>query len=251
MRVSFEDHAGFQRATLHVAVASSALAAAGALAGSESFGPSVAVLTAASATLALALYHLRLVVDQVADAVERAAPAVDGAGRALLGRAAAAHDRIARARNSGGASAADRRALALASGDSVRALAELLRRRQGLARAVECARDPAAAGELATLEAARDAAVDPVVRETYARAVSTARERAARVAALEGVVARIDARALAAVGELEAAALASATRDDLGPTDPAAALASPCERLRAATADLGAEHAAFVEVAAL
>ena len=60
MRVHFEDHAGFHRATLHVAVASSALAAGGALAGAERFGPEVAVLAAACATLALALGHLRV-----------------------------------------------------------------------------------------------------------------------------------------------------------------------------------------------
>ena len=98
----------------------------------------------------------------------------------------------------------------------MRALAELLARRQGLARAVEDARPAGVAGELEALEASRDAASDPIVREAYARAAATARERAARAAALEGVVARIDARAFAAVGELEAAALASAARHDLG-----------------------------------
>jgi hypothetical protein len=252
MRVHFEDHAGFHRATLHVAVASSALAAAGALAGAERFGPEVVVLAAACATLALALGHLRVVVDPVADAVARAAAVVDASGRALLARAASAHDRIARtARRSGGAGAGESRALAGASSDAVRALAELLARRQGLARAVEDARPAGATDEIAALEASRDTASDPVVRETYARASATARERAARAAALEGVVARIDARALAAVGELEAAALASAARHDLGSADPAAALAPPCERLRAATVDLGAEHDAFAELAAL
>jgi hypothetical protein len=254
MRVHFEDHAGFHRATLHVAVASSALAAGGALAGAERFGPEVAVLAAACATLALALGHLRVVVDPVADAVARAAAGVDGAGRALLARAASAHDRIARGarRNDGaGAGAVESRALAGASSEAVRALAELLARRQGLARAVEDARPAGVAGELEALEASRDAASDPIVREAYARAAATARERAARAAALEGVVARIDARAFAAVGELEAAALASAARHDLGAADPAAALAPPCERLRAATADLGAEHDAFAELAAL
>jgi hypothetical protein len=255
MRLRFEDHAGFQRATLHVAVACSALAAAGALAGSEQFGPGLAVLAAACATVALALGHLRLSLDPVGEAVARAATAVDAAGRTLLGRAASAHDRIVRivgaSRFGSPASGSDSRALAAASGEAVRALAELLGRRQSLSRAVAEARPPGAADELEALEAKRDAAADPVVRETYARAAATAWERGARAAALEAVVARIDARALAAVGELEAAALACATRDDLGPTDPAAALAVPCERLRAATAELGAEHEAFAELRAL
>jgi hypothetical protein len=250
MRIHFEDHPGFQRATLHVAVACSALAAAGALAGSERFGPGVAVLAAACATLAVAVGHVRVALDPVADAVARAGADLDGPGRALLVRAAGAHDRIARAVRPGAPDGAGGRALALASGEALRALAELLGRRQALARAVDDAR-PAAAGELEALEAKRDGAQDPVVRDVYARAAATAWQRAARAQALEGVVARIDARALAAVGELEAAALASATRDELGPADPAAALALPCERLRAATADLAAEHEAHAELRAL
>ncbi len=252
MRIRFEDHAGFQRATLHVAVACSAVAAAGALADSDPLRPAVAVLAAACATGALALGHLRVTLDPVGDAVARAAASVDASGRLVLARAASAHDRIARAaRRPGAPDGAEGRALATASGEAVRALAELLGRRRALADAVDDARPPDAAGELEALEARRAAAADPVVRDAYARATATARERAARAAAIEGVVARIDARALAAVGELEAAALASATRADLGPADPAAALAQPCERLRAATADLAAEHAAFAELSAL
>ena len=251
MRIHFEDHAGFHRATLHVAVACSALAAGGALAGSALFGPGVAVLAAACATMALALGHLRVALDPVGDAVTRVAADVDGAGRALLVRAAGAHDRIVRAsRRPWGPDAAGGRALASASGEALQALAELLGRRQELARAVEDAR-PAEVGELEALEAKRDATGDPVVRDAYARAAATAWDRATRREALAGVVARIDARALVAVGELEAAALASATRDELGPTDPAAALGLPCERLRAAAADLAAEHEAYAELRAL
>jgi hypothetical protein len=251
MRLRFEDHAGFQRATLHVAVACSAVAAAGAVASSTVFGPAVAVLAASCATLALALGHLRVSGDAVGDAVERARARVDGAGRALLARAAGAHERIARtARRAGGPTTADRRALAAAAGEAVAALADLLGRRHDLARAVNDAQLAGVAAELEVLEGKRDAAADPVVRDTYGRAALTARERASRAAALAGVVARIDARAVAAVGELESAALVSATRDDLGPTDPAA-LALPCERLRAATADLGAEHDAFAELRTL
>jgi hypothetical protein len=251
VRIRFEDHAGFQRATLHVAVACSALAAVGALAGSERFGPGVAVLAAACATVALALGHTRVALDPVGDAVARVAADIDGPGRALLARAAGAHDRIGRvARRPGEPDAGGARALARASGEALIALAELLGRRQDLSHALDDAR-PAAPGELEGLEGKRDAAADPVVRDAYARAAATAWERAARAQALEGVVARLDARALAAVGELEAAALASATRDGLGSADPAAALALPCERLRAATADLAAEHEAFAELRAL
>jgi hypothetical protein len=252
MRLRFEDHAGFQRATLHVAVACSALAAAGALAGSERFGAGVAVLAAACATVALALGHVRLSLDPVRDAVARAAGDVDGAGRALLLRAASAHDRIiGAARRAPAMSGSGARPLCAASGEAVRALAELVGRRHALSRAVAEARPAGAGDELEALEARRDAAADPVVRDTYARAAASAWERSTRAAALEAVVARIDARALAAVGELEAAALASATREDLGAADPAAALALPCERLRAATADLTAEHEAFAELRTL
>jgi hypothetical protein len=245
MRLRFEDHAGFQRATLHVAVACSALAAAGALAGSER-GPAAAVLGAAVATLALALGHLRLVLDPVGEAMARAAAGADATRRALLARAANAHERIARA--AGRARAPADRELATASRQAALALADLIGHGQALARAVDQARRADAAGELAALEAKRATAADPVVRDTYARAAAASRERAARATTIEGVVARIDARAVAAVTELEAAALASATRDD---PDPAADIAHPCARLRAATADLGAEREAFAELASL
>jgi hypothetical protein len=247
MRLSFEDHAGFQRATLHVAVACSGLAAIGVAAGSERYRPEVVVLGAAIAIVAIAVGHLRFALDPVGDAVGRAAAGADAAARTLLARAVAAHGRIARAARAGSGGAV--RTLAAMSADTTTALAALFERREAVASALEGARP--ADGEREALEAKRLAAVDPVVRDGYARAAAAARERAIRVAALESVVGRIDARALAAVTELEAAALTTATRDDLGPTDPAATLAVPCERLRAATADLGAEREAFAELADL
>lgn len=246
MRIRFDDHAGFQRATLHVAVACSALAAAGALAGSERLGSADAVLGAAVATVALALGHLRLVLDPVGEVVARAAAGADVMRRALLARAASAHERIARA--AGRAHTPADRELATASRHAAFALCELLGHRQALARAVDQARPADRAGELTALEARGATAADPVVRDTYARAAASARAQAARATTIEAVVARIDARAVAAVTELEAAALASATRDD---PDPAADLTHPCERLRAATADLRAAHEAFAELSAL
>jgi hypothetical protein len=252
MRAHLEDHAGFQRATLHVAVACSALAAAGVLAGSESLRPAVAVLGAAVATIALALGHVRLVIDPLREALARAADGTDGETRARLARVATAHDRLARsAERAVGSTAADARLLARTSAQAVGALAGLLDRRAGLARALGDARPAEAAREADALDAQSTAATDHVLRETHARAATAARERGARAAALEALVARLDARVVAAMMELEAAALASATRDDLGPNDPGAALALPCERLRAATAALAAEREAFVELHAL
>src|SRR5262249_57041792 len=97
MRVRLEDHGRFQRGALHVVVACSLAACAAALIGSERFPPALAVLAAAVATLALALGHVRVVRDPVADAVARAATEADVDGRALLARAVRARESIARA----------------------------------------------------------------------------------------------------------------------------------------------------------
>jgi hypothetical protein len=251
MRIHFEDHAGFQRAALHVTVACSALAAVAALAGSEQLRPGVAVLGAAIATLALALGHLQLVLDPVVDALVCAATGADAGDRRLLTRAADARARIARALGSaGGRGAGEGRALADAANKATVALAELARRRQSLARTLAHATDADAGDALAALESKRDAAEDAVVRETYARAARTSRERASRAAALSCVLARIDARLHAAVTELEGAALVSAARAELAPAEPPAALAATCDRLRSASAELGAECEAYTEIAA-
>ncbi len=251
MRLHFDDHAGFQRATLHVAVACSALAAFSVLAGTDRLRPGTAVLGAAIATLALALGHLRLVIDPVADALSRAGDRADAAGRALLERARRAHATIGRAaRRDGAASPDEGRAVAVAGAGATVALSELLRRRLELALQVGQALPPDAAAELEALEARRDAARDDVARQTFARAAATLRERAARAHALEAVVERIDARLAAAVAELEGTAFAVATHAELAPGDPPAALAAACDRLRAASADLGAECEALAELGA-
>jgi hypothetical protein len=245
MRIHFEDHAGFQRATLHVAVACSGVAAFSVLTGLERLRPGTAVLGAALATLALALGHLRIVVDPVADALARAAARADAAGRALLERARRPHATIGRA---AAGSAADTRAVAAAGAPTAVALAELLRRRVELDAQVEQALPPDAAAEWLALEARRDAAQDDVARQTFARAAGALRERAARARSLEAVVERIDARLAAAVAELEGTAFAVATLAELSPGDPPAALAAACDRLRSASADLGAECDALAEL---
>ncbi|MDB4981997.1 MAG: hypothetical protein JWM82_2749, partial [Myxococcales bacterium] len=97
MRLRFEDHATFQRGTLHVAVACSALGGLAVLVGSDALRPTSVVLGAAVATLALALGHARVVFDPVADALARAADgADDDEALALLGRTARARGTIAR-----------------------------------------------------------------------------------------------------------------------------------------------------------
>jgi hypothetical protein len=256
MRLSFEDHAAFQRATLHVTVACSVLAAAAAVVGAEALRPGTAVLGGALATLGLALAHLRAGFDPSLDALARGGVGADAAGRTLLVRVRRAHDAITRAaRREDAASPEERRALTLATRRAVVALSELLRRRQALVRTLDGALPPHGSGgtsdELEALEARRDAATDPVVRETYGRAARALRERAERARALFGVVARIDARLAAAAAELESTAFAVATRAELTPGDPPAALAAACERLRAANTELGAEHDALAELATL
>jgi hypothetical protein len=115
---------------------------------------------------------------------------------------------------------------------------------------IEQALPPDAGTELLALEARRDAAQDDVARQTFARAAGTLRERAARARNLETVVERIDARLAAAVAELEGTAFAVATLAELAPGDPPAALAAACDRLRSASADLGAECDALAELGA-
>jgi hypothetical protein len=250
MRIHFDDHAGFQRATLHVAVACSALAAFSVVAGTERLRPGTAVLGAAIATLALALGHLRVVVDPVADALSRAGDQADAAGRSLLERARRAHATHRQAaRRDGAAAPADGRAVDAAGARATVALAELLRRRGQLARQVEQALPPDAAAELVALEARRDTAQDDVARQTFGRAAAALRERSARARSLATVVGRIDARLAAAVAELEGTAFAVATHAELAPGDPPAALAAACDRLRTASADLGAECDALAELA--
>jgi hypothetical protein len=251
MRIHFQDHAGFQRATLHVAVACSAVAAFSVVVGSERLRPGTAVLGAALATLALALGHLRVVVDPVADALARAAARADDAGRALLERARRAHATIGRAaRREGASPSREGRAVAEAGTRATVALAELLRRRGELAAQLREAQPPDAGAELMALEARRDAACDDVARQTFARAAAALRERATRARGLEAVVERIDARLAAAAAELEGTAFAVATLAQLTPGDPPAALASACDRLRTASADLGAECDALAELGA-
>jgi hypothetical protein len=263
VRIHFEDHAGFQRAALQVTVACSAVGAMSVAAGLPSvsrLGPAAAVLAAAVATLTLALTHVRLVVDPVADALARAGAAADDAGRALLARAARAHDGIARAARREGAPARERRegvparqrrALADTSARAAAALADLVRRRQELAREIERALPADAADELVALEGKRELASDAVVREAYGRAAAALRERATRARALGAVVERIDSRLAAATAELEGTAFAVATRAELATADPPGALAAACDRLRAAHLELGAEHDALAELAAL
>jgi hypothetical protein len=250
MRIHFEDHVGFQRAVLHVAVACSALAAVATLAGAARLRPGVVVLGAAMATLALALGHLRLVRDAVGDAVARASAGADAHERHLLARAAAAHARIARSVGRHGDSGGGR-ALATTAATATIAVAELARRRRALSGALEIARPADVEDEVAALEAKRGDATDDLARAGYARAATAARERGARVASVVGILDRIDARLLVAVSELEAAALASAALAEITPDDPRAALGATCERLRSASADLGAECDAYTELAAL
>jgi hypothetical protein len=247
MRIHFEDHAGFQRATLHVAVACSAVAAFSVIAATERLRPGTAVLGAALATLALALGHLRVVVDPVTDALARAAARADDAGRALLERARRAHASIAR---TGRAPSPEGRAVAEAGARATVALAELLHRRGELDAQLREALPPGADAALQALEARRDAATDEVARQTFARASSALRERATRARGLETVVERIDARLAAAAAELEGTAFAVATLAELTPGDPPAALAAACDRLRAASAELGAECDALAELGA-
>jgi hypothetical protein len=251
VKLHFEDHAAFQRATLHVTVACSALAAAATWAGAESLRPGTAVLGGALATLGLALAHVRVVLDPIGEALARGGAEADIAGRVLLARVRRAHDGITRAAGRGGASPDERRALTEATGRAVIALSELLRRRQALVRELDGALPGDAGDELVSLEARREAATDTVVRETYGRAARALRERADRARALVGVVERIDARLAAAAAELESTAFAVATRAELAPGDPPAALAAACDRLRAANAELGAECDALAELAAM
>lgn len=249
MRIHFDDHAGFQRATLQAAVACSALAAVAALSGAERLRPTTAVLGAAIATLALALGHLRLVVDPVSDALARAAVDTDAAGRALLERARRAHRTIHRTVRPG-EPPGEGAALDAAAARATIALGELLRRRAVLERQLARALPADAAAELAALEARRDAAADDVARRSYARAAEALRERAQRALSLGTVVERIDARLAASVTELEGTAFAVATRAELTPGEPPAALAAACDRLRAASADLSAESEALTELGA-
>jgi hypothetical protein len=252
MRIKLEDHARFHRGVLHVAVVCSALACAAALIGSDRFPPAAAVLAAAMATLALALGHLRLVIDPVADTVARAAADSDGEGRALLGRAAAARDAIVRAvRGEGGLPSADGRAMIAAAGKAAVALAEVCQRRQRLAARINLGTSAQDGERLEALEQRSAAAADAGARDAYARAATAQRERMARAAAMGAVVERLDARLHAAVAEMEGAALAVGTRAELGPADHPAALGTALDRLRTAGADLGAECEALVEVAAL
>jgi hypothetical protein len=139
-----------------------------------------------------------------------------------------------------------------AAGQATVALAEVCRRRQRLAQRIRAASAADAAGHADDLERRAADAADPAARTAYARAAGALRERMERAGALEAVVERLDARLHAAVAELEGAALSVGTRAELGPTaDPPAALATACERLRASSADLGAECEALAEVAAL
>jgi hypothetical protein len=247
MRIHFQDHAGFQRATLHVAVACSAIAAFSVLANIDSVRPGTAVLGAAMATLALGLGHLRVVLDPVADALARAADGADEAGRALLERARRAHATIGRAT---GAGSREGRSVAQAGARTTVALAELLRRRGELTAQLAHAQPTEASAEIEALEARREAAQDDVARQTFARAAGALRERAARARGLDAVVERIDARLAAAAAELEGTAFAVATLAELTPGDPPAALAAACDRLCAASAELGAECDALAEVGA-
>ena len=132
MNIHFDDHARFQRATLQAALACCALAAVTAVLGTERVRPADAVLGAAVATLALALAHVRVVVDPVAHALERGAATGDGPSRALLARVMRAHDGIARAsrRDRRAAPAPSAGPLLDTAGRATVALANLVRRRQ-------------------------------------------------------------------------------------------------------------------------
>jgi hypothetical protein len=249
MRIHFQDHPGFQRGALHVAVACSAVACAAGVIGSDRFPAAVAVLAAAVATLALALGHLRLVIDPAAHAVARAQLEVDAAGRGLLARALAARATIARTVGGEGAlPGAEGRALVAAATQATAALADVSRRRYRLAERLRAAAPPAAATELEALERRASSCGDGAAREAYGRAARALRERTERAAAFETVIERIDARLQVAVAELEGTALAVGTRAELAPGEPPAALASACDRLRAANAELGAECEALAEI---
>jgi hypothetical protein len=251
MRVHLADHAGFHRATLHVTVACSALAGLAALAGAERFRPGAAVLGAAVATLALALQHLRVVLDPIGEALAQAGAEADAGGRALLDRAAAAYEKIATALHTAGPPDRDGQSLAVAARQATQALADVSRKRHALARQLRGAVPADAASELSDLQSRSDGTVDPAARDAYGRAAASLRERLSRAGALQGVVDRIDARLHAAVAELETTALAVATRAELEPGDPPAALAAACDRLRTANAELAAECEALAEVGAI
>jgi hypothetical protein len=249
MRIHFHDHAGFHRAALHVTVACSALAGLAALAGAERFRPGAAVLAAAVATLAMALQHLRVVLDPISQALAGASTEADASGRALLGRAATAHARIAAGQSSAPADG-DAQALVAAAGQATLAVADLICRRQSLMHQLRGIVPADAEVELSDLQRRSDTTADPAARNAYGRAVSSLQDRLSRAAALEGVIDRIDARLRAAVAELESTALAVATRAELEPGD-APALAAACDRLRSANADLNAEWQARAEVGAV
>jgi hypothetical protein len=252
MRLRFEDHAAFQRGTLHVAVACSALAGLAALVGSEVLRPTAVVLGAAVATLALALGHARVVFDPVAEALARAADGADDEARALLSRTARARGTIARgATRTEGRGPGGARALAESAQTAATAIAALALRRGELGRALEAATPADLRPQLAALAERRASARDDLARESYARAESALAERATRGDAIARVVERIDARLAAAVAELEGAAFALATRSEDGAHGPPAALAAACERLRGAGIELTAEAEALAEVGAL
>jgi hypothetical protein len=247
--IVFEDHGRFQRGTLHIAVASSALAFAAATLGAERFPPALAVLAAALATLALAAAHLRWSADPVTDALARAAAEADAEGRDLLARAGAARAGIEHAVHSDRALArGEARAVLGAAGEAASALAEVCRRRQRLARRMHAAAPPEASARLETLDHRAETADDAPAREAYHRAAAAVRERIDRAAALGAVVQRIDARLHAAVAELEGTALAVGTHAELAPRDLPLSLAAACDRLRAANVDLGAESDALNEM---
>jgi len=252
MRIAFEDHGRFHRGALQVAALSSALACAAALGGWDRLSPATVVLAAALATLALALGHVRWEVDPVAAALARAAAEADADGRALLTRAGAARTAIARAVGDEGALAgSEGRALRGAAGQATAAVAALCLRRQRLAQRAHAAAAPETDKQVQGLEDRAAAASDPAAREAYLRAAGALRERAARAAALGTVIDRSDARLAVAVAELEGAALVAGMRAELGPGDAPAALATACDRLRAAGADLGSECDALAEIGAL
>jgi len=252
VRIKLEDHGRFQRGALHVVVACSLAACVAALVGSDRFPPAVAVLAAAVATLALALGHVRVVLDPVANAVARASTETDGEGRGLLARAVRAREGIARSVHAeGGLPSSEGRAVVAAAAQATLALAEVSRRRYRLAERVRLASPGEMAGNIDALERRAAATSDAPAREAYARAAGALRERMIRATALEAVIERLDARLHAAVAELEGAALAAGTRAELGSAGAPAALSTACDRLHAANADLGAECEALAEVAAL
>jgi hypothetical protein len=243
MRIRLKDHARFQRGAIAVIVASSALACAAALAGVQRLAPDVAVLAAAVAVLALALAEVELSRHPAADAARKAAAEVDPERRALLERAVAARATLGRA-----AATADDRALAAAADGALLAMAEACRRRNKLALGVRDAHAPDPKSELAELELRAAAAADPAARQAYERARAAVCARLEHGSAIAAVVDRIDARLAAAAAELEQAALAVVARTELAPGNSPQALASACDRLRTANAELGAECEALVEV---